>query len=149
MYFISHFAVQAHEDFKKNKQPVQQTHRDATSNFIDQGRKAYDQASPAVLALINTSPDLPPSTYRPFRWTCCASYSELVVLHWFQWFFDRFVADEKGDYRYTAALCCSYTNCVLGISGKASQVFRCVQQSEKLRVIHKVTGLSSWTKRRN
>jgi len=82
MYFLwpATIAGQAHEEIKQNQQPVQQTHKDAVSNFMDEGRKAYDQACPATLALINTSPDLPPSTYRPFRWTCCASFSESVVL---------------------------------------------------------------------
>ena len=60
----------AHEDMKKNKQPVQQIHKDAVAIFMEEGKKAHDQANAATLALINTSPDLPPSTYRPFRWTC-------------------------------------------------------------------------------
>jgi hypothetical protein len=52
---------------KKNKQPVQQIHKDAVAIFMEEGKKAHDQANAATLALINTSPDLPPSTYRPFR----------------------------------------------------------------------------------
>lgn len=39
----------------------------------------------------------------------------------------RFVADEKGAYSSTAALCFSYAKCVLGIKGNAAEVFRCMQ----------------------
>jgi hypothetical protein len=40
----------------------------------------------------------------------------------------RFVADDNGAYRYTAALCFAYSKYVLGIKGKASEVFRCVSK---------------------
>jgi hypothetical protein len=58
---------QAHDEIIQNKHPVHQTHRDAITTFMVEGKIAFDAANPATLAHLMSSPELPPSVYRQFR----------------------------------------------------------------------------------
>jgi hypothetical protein len=108
-----------HAQFMQNVQPVQDEHfRHQFRNpclhhsltlmfrlvdcFLEEGHHAFKNASPAALSQLIATHERPANIAYPFR----------------------FVADDRGAYRTTAARCMAYSKSVLGLTGSASQVFR-------------------------
>lgn len=62
---------QSHEEFSKNKSPVQPYHTSCIEHFFLAGKAKAEAADPATLALLLQSPSRPANILKPFR--CCPS----------------------------------------------------------------------------
>ena len=60
---------QRHEEFLKNKSPVQPYHIGCIEQFFLTGKAKAEAAAPATLALLLQSPSQPANVMKPFR--CC------------------------------------------------------------------------------